>query len=188
MMRRILSGVAAASAAGTLLLAALDLLALAGCLLAAAIGFLALRLVFFLYDRLPEADRTALFSRRFLRRAILASTILAVVVSCTYWYAAWYLPLDSLPLAMRSFLLKHWSKGDFVPALFAQLLPSSWESGFHHYFDDGMTYCFPGSYWWESMRFLRAAIPGYFVAFFAAILLLRLGAASVHRLRGAGAE
>lgn len=83
---------------------------------------------------------------------------------------------------MRQFLAHHWRKVDFVPALFAQLLPTSWESGFHQYFRGG-TYCFPGPYWWESVRYLRAAIPGYFVAFFVAILLARLGAVSARQIR-----
>ncbi|HEY0143858.1 MAG TPA: hypothetical protein VGF48_23425 [Thermoanaerobaculia bacterium] len=84
---------------------------------------------------------------------------------------------------MLQLLARHWRKADFVPALFAQLLPTSWESGFHQYFRGSWTYCFPGPYWWESMRYLRAAIPGYFVTFFMISLLVRLVAVSVRHIQ-----
>jgi hypothetical protein len=174
---------AAGAAATALLCAALNLLEPAGYLLLGAVACLALHLLFFLYLRLPEADRDSVLSRQVIRRTAVVSSLLAVGVSCTHWYAGWWFPLDDVPPRMHPFLAHHWRKLDLVPAIFAQLLPASWESGFHHYFRHPSTYCFPGAYWWESMRYLRAAIPGYFLAFFGMILLARLGAASARQMR-----
>lgn len=171
---------ATGSATLALLCAALNSIALAGLFLVAAIAALLLHLLQIAYRRLPEADRAALLSRRAVRSTAVISLLAAIGVSCVYWYAMW-LPLDRQASPMVLMLSHHWQKLDFIPALFAQLLPSSLRSPFHQYVGDNMTYCFPGPYWWESMRFLRAAIPGYFVAFFAAILAGRLGAALVRR-------
>ena len=173
---------AGAAAATALLLAALNLIGLAGSLFAGAFGLLALHLLLLLYLRLPEVDRARVLSRRAIRRAILASVISAVGLSCTYWYATWWLPLNDVSPAMLAFVADHWRKVDLVPAMFARVLPTSWQSGFHQYFRGGLTYCFPGPYWWESLRYLRAAIPGYSVFFFFGILLVRLGAVSARRL------
>ena len=68
--------------------------------------------------------------RHALRRASLVSLILAVSVSCTYWYAGWWLPLDRLPPPVARFLLHHWRDLDFIPALFAQALPRHGAPGF----------------------------------------------------------
>jgi len=177
-------GYAAAGAAVTALLgAALNLLEFAAYLLVGSIACFTLRLLLFLYIRLPDADRNKVVSRQVIRRTVAVSSVLAVAVSCAYWYGTWWLPLDDMPPEMLQLLARHWRKADFVPALFAQLLPTSWESGFHQYFRGGWTYCFPGPYWWESMRYLRAAIPGYFVAFFVTFLLVRLVAVSVRHVR-----
>lgn len=177
-------GYAAAGAAATALLcAALNLLEPAGDLLLGAIACLALRLLFSLYVRLPDADRDAVLSRQVIHRAALVSFFLAVGVSCAYWYGSWWLRFDHLSPEMHQFVAHHWRKVDLVPALFAQLLPASWESGFHQYFRGNWTYSFPGPHWWESMRYLRAAIPGYFVAFFVTSLLARVGAVSARQIR-----
>lgn len=69
-------------------------------------------------------------------------------------------------------------KLDFIPSVFALFLPIEWQSGVHRYFNR-ITYCFPGSYWWETMRYLRTAIPAYTITIFIAITLARLGSAVV---------
>jgi hypothetical protein len=180
---KILAYAAVGAAATALLCAALNLIGLAGYLFAGAVAFLALGLILLLYLRLPEPDRATVLSRQVIRRASVVSMTSAIAVSCGYWYATWWLPLDYVPPAMQGFLADHWRTVDLIPALFAQLLPTSWQSGFHQYFRGGLTYCFPGPYWWESMRYLRAAIPGYSVVFFLGILLVRLGRCSLARWR-----
>lgn len=120
---------------------------------------------------------------RAIRRTTIVSLVLAVVISCLYWFAPWWMPVDHLKRPTDSFLLTHWRLIDFVPSLFAQLLPASWRSGFHRYFRDDGTYCFPGPFWRESMRYLLAAIPGYFLAFTSIALLLRLAQAPWRMLR-----
>jgi hypothetical protein len=170
-----------AAAAAALLCAALNLIRLAGVFFVGTLALVAIHLLLLLYLRLPEIDRAKVSSKRVIRRAALASVVLAVGLSCTYWYATWLLPLDHIPPA-SSFLAEHWRKLDLIPAMFAQVLPASWQSGFHQYFRGGWTYCFPGPYWWESMRYLRAAIPGYSIVFFFGLLFVRLGVVRVRRL------
>jgi hypothetical protein len=63
---------------------------------------------------------------------------------------------------------------DYIPAFLASLLPAGWGSGFHQHFPGGITYCFPGPLWWESIRYLRSAIAAYTITFFAIALLSRL--------------
>ena len=164
---------AAATAFIALLAAACNLIALAIYFAVALCGCLIVRALLLAYRQLPEHDQNALLSRRALRRTAGASILLAAGISCFYWYAAWWLRLDQLPPEVRRFLVAHWRKLDFVPAVFSQLLPVSWQSGFHQYFND-MTYCFPGPYWWESMRYLRAAIPGYSLLLFICVGVVRL--------------
>jgi hypothetical protein len=121
-----------------------------------------------------------ILSRREIRNAFLVSFAAAVPVSCAYWYATWWMPLDALPDAVAQQLVQHWHKLDLIPALFSLLLPSGWRSGLHQYFRSG-TYCFPGPFWWESMRYLRTAIAGYTLAFFLAITIARLCARVTRR-------
>jgi hypothetical protein len=171
------------SAVVALLSATLNLLQLASYLSEVAVACALIAALALAYHWLPEADRQNVLSRRTVRVTAVTSIILSVFVSCAYWYGTWWVPLRELPLPLVKFLSDHWRKLDFVPALFAQLLPGSWQSGFHQYFHDTLTYCFPGPYWWESMRYLRASIPGYSLVFFTRGLVARLGAASVRRLR-----
>lgn len=176
---RILTYAAAGSTAIALICAALNLLEPAAYFIAGAGASLCLRLLLWLYRRLPESDRSGILSKRVVCRASLLSLIAAVGVSSAYWYLPWWLRVGYVPSA---FLADHWRNLDFVPALFAQALPASWRSGFHQYFRDGWTYCFPGPSWWESMRYLRAAIPD-FIAFLLGSFIMRLGAATTRRLR-----
>lgn len=115
------------------------------------------------FRALPEEARARFFSWRPMTFALLASLALATAVSCLYWYAT----------ALQGLLMPYWKLLDVVPSLFARLLPAGARSGFHWYFTDG-TYCFPGSPAWESMRYLRTAIPAYALLFFAMILGARL--------------
>lgn len=105
---------------------------------------------------------------RSLRRAAIVSFVLATIVSCVFFFGGWLQWFASWP----SFVVDHWPKLDLVPSAFSLLLPGAWRSGLHLYFQSG-TYCFPGSMWWESMRYLRTAIPAYSIVFLLVILLVR---------------
>ncbi len=174
---------AVASAFFGLVAAACNLVALAIYFFGASCAFLLGRGLLLMYRRLPEADQNALVSRRAVRRTAVASLLLAIVISSLYWYVGWWIPADRLAPATRQFLFLHWRKFDFIPAAFAQVLPGSWRSGFHQHFNH-VTYCFPGPIWWESMRYLRAAIPGYALALFGCIIGARLLGAKVRLILG----
>jgi hypothetical protein len=105
----------------------------------------------------------------------IVSIALATTVSCTFWFGGWKL---NIPVPPRYLV-----KLDFVPAAFSLVLPFAWRSGFHFYFRD-ITYCFPGPFWWESLRYLQTAIPAYFVTFFVMILLTQLLSLCLQRRAG----
>lgn len=125
------------------------------------------------YRSLPSEDRAALLTRRAVRRSAFWSVSIAIAVSCTYWYAGWY-----TPALVPRFLYPYWRVADWIPSAFSLLLPGNWRSGFHQYFSYG-TYCFPGEPWWESMRYLRAAIPAYGLTSFIALLGVRMAIAAL---------
>lgn len=175
----IAGGLAAASLFTALLFAAFNAISLAyGAVVTAAL-FVGVGVVAAAYRALPASDREHLLSRKVVRSTAIASLLLAIGVSCMYWYAGWML-LDSIPLSIQELMVLHWGKLDFIPSSFSLLLPMGWRSGFHRYFN-GLTYCFPGEHWWESMRYLRAAIPGYAVTFFLALLMGRMLWATMRR-------
>lgn len=153
-----------------LVFAALNLLVPTGWTIVSALVVMGAAAVLKLYERLPENRRAALLSRRFLRRSATFSLLGATGLSCFYWLG-WLVPLD-LPQSVFDVLVVVIPKLDYVPSLFSLMLPADWRSGFHQWFRGG-TYCFPGPFWWETMRYLRAAIPGYFLVFMGAALAFR---------------
>jgi hypothetical protein len=161
-----------AAALLALAFATFNAIELAGQALVAAMPLAACAGIAAIYPRLPEDARHALWARCSLRRAAIASLALAILISCTYWFVGYY-PWDVK--RWPRFMLEHWGDLDYVPSAFALLLPTGWKSGFHRYFTGRITYCFPGPPWWETMRYLRAAIPGYFLFFFVTIAFARLG-------------
>jgi hypothetical protein len=172
----IAAGLASASLFAALLLAAFNAIALAGNALVVAAVFVVVGIVAATYRALPADDQTHLLSRKVMKSTAITSLLLAIGVSCVYWYAGWMVfSPELLPI-----IAPHWAKLDFIPSVFSLLLPAGWQSGFHRYFND-MTYCFPGPYWWESMRYLRTAIPGYGVTFFLTLPLARLLWVTVRR-------
>jgi hypothetical protein len=154
-----------------LALAAANLLAPAACAGGVVVIGVVACSVRAVYRSLPAAEQYSLYSRSFVRRVALGALLSAVIVSCFYWFGGWTTrpPEGVINIVAPGFRLL-----DFAPAMFAELLPVGWRSGFHQYFRDGLTYCFPGPFWWETMRYLRAAIPAYFIIFFAAAALTRL--------------
>lgn len=144
-----------------LVAADLNRLDIAATLVVLALLFASASLVGWAYRRLPEEHRAGTFSRAFIRTAGVVSLIVASSIATAYWFLGWKANLHLSP-----FLLRHYRDLDFIPATFAQLLPVTWRSGFHQFYGTG-PYCFPGPFWWESMRYLRAAIPAYAVVFFA---------------------
>ena len=112
-------------------------------------------------------------------RTAAISILAAIVISCASWFMG-LLPLVRIPAAG----LWLWRTLDIVPSAFALVLPVEWRSGFHQYFN-GMTYCFPGTYWWETTRYLRTAIPAYALAFAVVIMLARFCSTA---LRSPGSE
>jgi hypothetical protein len=144
--------------------------------LAAVFGFISLG--WWSYRRLPADGRQFVFSRAFVRNSFLGSFAGAALLTCTYWFAAW-----KVDLRLPAFILKNFGKLDFVPSAFSLLLPHGWRSNFHQYFRLSGTYCFPGPFWWESMRYFRAAIPAYGTAFLLLACLARLIAASIRSSR-----
>jgi hypothetical protein len=126
------------------------------------------------YDRLPRNGRQFVLSQSVVIRNVVLSVVLAIATSCTYWFIGW-LPLRWNP----DVVLWLWPKLDFIPSAFSLLLPVEWQSGFHRYFNN-ITYCFPGPYGWETMRYLRTAILGYSLTIFIVVTLTRLGFAAVH--------
>ena len=155
-----------------LFFAALDLLVPAAWAAVVAAALLVLAGITALYRALPEDGRELVLSRRAVRSSATAALLLGVIVSCGFWYSSW-VPFDSMPAGVQKLMLAVWPPLDLIPSTFSLALPGGWRSGFHQYFND-VTYCFPGPFWWESMRYLRAAIPAYAVTFFATLLLARL--------------
>lgn len=126
------------------------------------------------YRRLPEGERAAAFSHGFVGTAAAVSLVVSAAFSSAYWFLGWKVDLHLLP----QFILRHYRDFDFIPSTFALLLPIAWRSGFHQFYRSG-TYCFPGPFWWESMRYLRTAIPAYTLVFFTAACAGRLIATSM---------
>jgi hypothetical protein len=151
--------------------AAMNRLQAAGWLLVAMAGALLLAGVLRTYRHLPADRKGALLSPRFVRRSALAALLAAILVSSFYWFF-WFLPLG-LPRSVYPLMMPLFSKLDFIPAVFSLLLPVGWRSGLHQYFRGGLTYCFPGPFWWEAMRWFRVAIPGYFTFFMAVSIGVR---------------
>jgi hypothetical protein len=151
----------------------LDAIVLAGYAFIGAAGWILIGIAAVLYRSLPTREQHRPLSRELVKSTAITALLLAIGIRCAYWYGGWFW-YDDLPAEVQQFMVRHWRKLDLVPSLFSRLLPITWQSGFHQYFDDGMTYCFPGAYWWESMRYLRAAIPGYAVSFFFALLFVRM--------------
>lgn len=158
---------ALAAAFAALCLAAADAMSTAGRAVVVAVAFALAAALRTAYRNLPPDLQRRVLSRPTVKRDLLLSTMLAIAVGCTYWFAGW-IPVRST----LEFVAWLWPKLDVVPSVFAQLLPVGWKSGFHRYFNR-MTYCFPGPFWWETMRYLRAAIPGYAVTFFVTFTFVR---------------
>jgi hypothetical protein len=97
--------IASGAAVAALLGSALNLIELAAYLLVASIAYFILGLLLFLHLRLARADRDRFLSMPIIRRAFHA-----LAVSCAYWYARWWLPLDYVPPYMRELLARHWRK------------------------------------------------------------------------------
>lgn len=129
-----------------------------------AVALAVLHAVAHLFRGLPEQDRARFLTRGVIRRIAGLSLVGAAVVSCAYWFGGWVIGVE-----WPAFVLRHFRDLDFIPSAASLLLPPEWRSGFHQYFRN-MTYCFPGPFWWESVRYLRTAIPAYWVV--TAILLL----------------
>jgi hypothetical protein len=132
-----------------LCLAAADALPQAGEALLASLALAAVGVVREAYDRLPARGRQLVFSRSVVIKNSVVSVVLAIAISCTYWFVGWF-PLRWSPDVVRWL----WPKLDFIPSAFSLLLPVEWQSGFHRYFNN-MTYGFPGPYWWETTRYLE---------------------------------
>jgi hypothetical protein len=163
--------IAAVFALACLASAAMNRLEAAGWLFLVMAGALVLAGVQRTYRNLPADRKGALLSQVFVRRSAVAALLAAILVSSFYWFFGW-LPLD-LPRSVYVFMAPWFSKLDFIPAVFSLLLPVGWRSGFHQYFRDGLTYCFPGAFGWEAMRWFRVAIPGYFTVFMAVLIGVR---------------
>jgi hypothetical protein len=163
---RVLRGAVAVCAFGALVAAAVNRIELGALLIAAMMTAIAALVVVRAYQSLPSALRAQVVSARTMRARALWSFAVAVVISCAFWFGAWTPSATPLRTAI-------WRTLDFIPSFFSTLLPSQWQSGFHLYFRD-LTYCFPGPFWWESMRYLRTAIPAYTIALFATASLVRL--------------
>jgi hypothetical protein len=129
------------------------------------------------YRHLPADDREAVFSRVFVRNAAIGSLAGATLLMCTYWFGGW-----KIRVPLPTIVLRNFAKLDFVPSLFSLLLPIELRSGFHQYVRSG-TYCFPGPFWWESMRYLRTAIPAYAILFFLLACSARVVAANLRSVR-----
>lgn len=164
---RVLRGAAVVCAFAALVAAAMNRIQLGAFLIAAMLAVIAALVVVRAYQSLSKELQAQVVSARAMRTRALWSFAVAVVISCAFWFGAWSPSATPyLPNAM-------WGALDFIPSFFATLLPPQWRSGFHLYFR-GSTYCFPGSFSWESMRYLRTAIPAYTIAFFAGASLMRL--------------
>jgi hypothetical protein len=158
-------------ALASLISAAMNRIEVSGWFFLAMAGVLLLASVRRSYRQLPDDRKSALLSKTFVRRSALAALLAAILISSFYWFFGW-IPLD-LPRSAYRMMAPWFSKLDFIPSLFSLLLPDGWRSGFHRYFSGGMTYCFPGPFWWEAMRWFRVAIPGYFTFFMVALLAVR---------------
>lgn len=160
--------------------AALNRIETAGWFLRVSVAALLVAGLHWCYQRLPADGRAALLSRRFLKNSAIVSLVAATLFSTFYWFVGW-MPLDlDLPLGVHAAI----ARLDFIPSLFSVLLPSGWRSGLHQYFRGGITYCFPGPFWWETMRWMRAAIPGYYLTFMAASFGFRIVTFALTRRRG----
>jgi hypothetical protein len=115
------------------------------------------------YRSLPPHERSRIASHRRLVRLGLLSVIAATLVASLFWVLSVVPIPGSVPVRQSVFAVVRLL--DLVPSAFSLLLPSGWRSGFHQYFRN-MTYCFPGSFWWETLRYLRTAIPAYALALF----------------------
>ena len=138
-----------------------------------ALGFALASFAVWTYRRLPDCERTRTFSRQFVRNAALISVVSASLLCLTYWYAGW-----KLDLHLPAVLFRHYRDLDLIPSAFSLLLPVSFRSGFHQFFRNS-TYCFPGPFWWESMRYLRTAIPSYSLVFFSLACAARIAIANL---------
>jgi hypothetical protein len=166
-----LVGCALAAAFASLCLAAANALSLAGRAAIVAVGCVIAAALQWVYRNLPPHEQRRVLSPRTVARDLLVSTGLGIAVASAYWFGSW------VPVRTPQFVDWLWLRLDFVPALFAQLLPVDWQSGFHRHFNRS-TYCFPGPFWWETMRYLRVAIPGYVLTFLGLFPLARLARAA----------
>jgi len=160
-----------------LVLAAIDQIAAMIDVGAIALFFFGLSGIVAVYQLLPPGDRATVFTKRFIRRAAVYSLVWASIVASAFWFAGWHV-FERVP----PWLLWVYPKVDFLPSAFSLVLPVGWRSGFHHYFRSA-TYCFPGPFWWESMRYLRTAIIAYAGLFFASSCAARLLVFVVRRRR-----
>ena len=160
-----------------LILAAIDQVPTMISVVYIAVVFFAIHGIVAAYCHLPIEERHSSFSRRFLRRAAVASVIGGSLLASLYWFLGWA-PIGSLP----DIAVRHFAKLDYIPSAFALLLPIEWRSGFHQYFRYS-TYCFPGAFWWESLRYLRTAILAYTATLFLFICGVRLFGATVRGWR-----
>jgi len=108
----------AASAFGmaALLCAALNMFELAGwAAIGAGVATISATIAA-LYDRLPDDSKVSFWSRTYLRRTVMLSLIIAVVVSAGYWFLGW-VPMDLSPTMIRA-LAAWFPKLDFIPSSF----------------------------------------------------------------------
>ncbi|HYO78935.1 MAG TPA: hypothetical protein VE010_20905 [Thermoanaerobaculia bacterium] len=167
-LRNKLVACALVAAFAALCLAAADALSLAVRVVIVAVIFMIAAALSAAYRNLPRHEQRRVLSQRTVARDVTVSAVLGIAIACTYWFGGW-IPLRWAP----DLVAWLWPKIDFIPSAFSLLLPIHWQSGFHHYFND-MTYCFPGPFWWETMRYLRTAIPAYAIMLFAVMTLVRL--------------
>lgn len=99
-------------------------------------------------------------------REVWGSIAVGATIASLYWFVA----LSSLRLP--EWLGTRWFWLDVVPSAFAwTFVPYDWQSHLHSFFRPGITYCFPGPVCWETLRYLRTAIPAYSLLAFAMIRL-----------------
>ena len=162
-----------------LVLAAIDQISAMIDMSAIALFFLGLSGVVAAYQHLPSAERERAFSKKSVWRAAVYSTLSGVAVASSFWFLSWFPWSRRVP----SFIARYLIKLDWVPSLFSRVLPFAWRSGFHQYYRN-TTYCFPGPFWWETMRYLRTAIIAYAFVFFLLACATRLVVATTRRWRG----